>query len=255
MRRASCDAIVGADFRVVAGHALADVVQQRAEQQQFGAAARARDDRVEVAVVARSRIAGVEELGADRDRFQQVPVDGEAVVRVALRARPHVLPLREAGARGRLRDRAPRTPGPRPRRRAAGAGTRRAPTRPMSGPPSSAAGAAWRARTARRPRRRPRPLRARAAPDTGGSSVTMHPALAQQTRPRRATRSRCATRLLGPSRWSRTRLHTSWLTHATSRAERREVAHHRVGVGRQSDAGSATGGLAPAARAGRCARW
>ena len=62
--------------------------------------------------------------------------------------------------------------------------------------------------------------------DTGGSSVTT-------TRPSRrrtasaSTRSRCATRLLGPSRWSRTRLHTSWLTQATSRASvesRRTIA-------------------------------
>ena len=40
-------------------------------------------------------LARVEQARALRDRFEQVPVDGVAVVRVALRQRAHVLPLRE----------------------------------------------------------------------------------------------------------------------------------------------------------------
>ena len=41
------------------------------------------------------RIVGIEQRRALDDRFERVPVDGEPVVGVPLRARLHVLPLRE----------------------------------------------------------------------------------------------------------------------------------------------------------------
>ncbi len=81
---------VGADLRVVTGKSLADVVEERTEQQELRTPAGARDDAVEPGVAG---LAGVEQRGALRERFEQVPIDGEAVVRVALRTGPHVLPL------------------------------------------------------------------------------------------------------------------------------------------------------------------
>ena len=67
------DAVVG----VVAGIALAQVVEQRAHEQQVGATHRAHDV-----------------VGA-RHRLEEVTVDGEAVERVALRLAAHPLPLGE----------------------------------------------------------------------------------------------------------------------------------------------------------------
>ncbi len=57
----------------------------------------ARDDRLDVDLVTRlaTDLARIEEPRALRDRFEQVPVDGEPVVRVPLRARAHVRPLGE----------------------------------------------------------------------------------------------------------------------------------------------------------------
>ena len=109
-----------ADLRVIAGPALGDVVQQRAEEQQFRPAQARGDDGLHLVVRDAAAIARVEESRALGDGFEQVPVDGEAVVRVALRQRPHVLPFREQAARAHLRDRAPRTRAPRSRPRAGG---------------------------------------------------------------------------------------------------------------------------------------
>ena len=81
---------VGPDLRVVTGKSLADVVEERTEQQELRTPAGASDDAVEPGVVG---LAGVEQRGALRDGFEQVPIDGEAVVGVALRTGPHVLPL------------------------------------------------------------------------------------------------------------------------------------------------------------------
>ena len=80
-----------------------------------GPPARARDDRLDVDLVPglEPLLARVEQARALRDRLEQVTVDGVAVVRVALRPRAHVLPLREQPGRARLRGRAPRTPAPR----------------------------------------------------------------------------------------------------------------------------------------------
>ena len=77
--------------RVVAGLALGDVVEQRGEEQHVAPRARGRRRR-------RSRHpAGrrVEERRALGHRLERVPVDGEAVVGVALRPCPHVRPLGE----------------------------------------------------------------------------------------------------------------------------------------------------------------
>ena len=76
--------VLRADLGMVAGQALPDVVGERAEQQQLRAGA-SRDLAVETLLV--------EDAGALHYGFEQMPVDGEAVVRVALRPRPHVLPL------------------------------------------------------------------------------------------------------------------------------------------------------------------
>ena len=65
------DAVVG----VVAGATLAQIVQQRAHQQEIGPAHR-------------SHV-----VGGARDRLEQVTVDGEAVERVALRLAAHAVPL------------------------------------------------------------------------------------------------------------------------------------------------------------------
>ena len=62
---------------VVAGEALADVVQERAEHQQVGP------------------VGAGDEVGGVGGRLDQVPVDGEAVVGVALRLAPHRGPLRQ----------------------------------------------------------------------------------------------------------------------------------------------------------------
>ena len=62
---------------VVAGQSLAEVVQQRAHEQQVGPAHRAHDV-----------------VGAG-DCLEEVAVDGEAVERVALRFAPHAVPLGE----------------------------------------------------------------------------------------------------------------------------------------------------------------
>ena len=75
--------------RVVAGAALGDVVQQRGEQQHVAPAAPGH-----LAVEAGTqRVVRVEQRRALGDGLERVPVDGEAVVGVALRPRPHVLPL------------------------------------------------------------------------------------------------------------------------------------------------------------------
>ena len=66
-----------ADLGVVAGVALADVVQERAEHQQVGP------------------VGAGDERGRVGAGLHQVPVDGEAVVGVALRLAAHRLPLRE----------------------------------------------------------------------------------------------------------------------------------------------------------------
>ena len=66
------------DHAVVARPALADVVQQRADQQQVGPV----------------DVAG--QLGGGGRGLDQVPVDGEPVPRVALRQRAHPVPLRAA---------------------------------------------------------------------------------------------------------------------------------------------------------------
>ncbi len=68
------------DLGVVAGVALADVVEQRAEHEQV------------------RTCHAVDELCGVRRCFPQVPVDGEPVVRVALRLganRPHSGSIRE----------------------------------------------------------------------------------------------------------------------------------------------------------------
>ena len=104
---------------VVAGVALAEVVEQGAEHEQVGP------------------VDPVGERGGVGRRLPQVPVDGEAVVGVALRAAAHRRPLRAAGARGCRAGRAPRArrspggPGAAGRRarRAAPSGQRVAPRR------------------------------------------------------------------------------------------------------------------------------
>ena len=67
---------LGADDGVVALHPLPEIVEKRGEEQQVGAGA-TRHVAVEAVVVEQRRALG--------DRFEQVAVDGEAVVRVALR--------------------------------------------------------------------------------------------------------------------------------------------------------------------------
>ena len=77
------------DHRVIAGPTLGDVVQQCGEEQHFGA----RPTRHVTVKACAARIVRIEESGALRHRFERVPVDGEAVVRVALGTGAHVLPL------------------------------------------------------------------------------------------------------------------------------------------------------------------
>ena len=77
---------LGADFRVVARVPLADVVQQRAQQQEIRPCA-ARNLAVETLGIADRRALG--------DRLERMTVDGEPVVRVALRSCAHMLPLRQ----------------------------------------------------------------------------------------------------------------------------------------------------------------
>ena len=77
MRRADAVDDLHADVGVIARKALADVVQQRADEEQVGP--------LDVA----------DELGGVGGRLAQVPVDGEAVIGVALRLVPHRSPLWE----------------------------------------------------------------------------------------------------------------------------------------------------------------
>ena len=60
-----------ARFGVITGRALPEVVQQEPDEQEIGA------------------LHAVGELGSVRCRLEQVPIDGEAVERVALRPAPH----------------------------------------------------------------------------------------------------------------------------------------------------------------------
>ena len=71
----ACD--LDAGVGVVAGAALAEVVEERAQHEQVGAGH------------------GCGPRRRDRGGFEEVPVDGEAVVGVALRSRSHRLPLGE----------------------------------------------------------------------------------------------------------------------------------------------------------------
>ncbi len=72
--------VLGADERVVAWVALADVVQQRADEQQVGTV----------------DLAGV--VGGVRRGLEQVPVDGEAMHRVVLCPAAHRVPFRDQRA-------------------------------------------------------------------------------------------------------------------------------------------------------------
>src|SRR5436190_4705879 len=84
-----------ADFRMIAGHAFREVVQQRAEQQQLRSAAGTRDDGVDIDLATGrvAHLAGIEKARALCDRFEQMTIDGVAVVRVALRPRSNVFPF------------------------------------------------------------------------------------------------------------------------------------------------------------------
>ncbi len=82
-----------ADLRVVARPSLGDVVQQRAEQQQLRATRRARDDCVDVVRAAHVTVSRIEQPCALGDSLEQVPINCEAVVRVALGPRSHVFPF------------------------------------------------------------------------------------------------------------------------------------------------------------------
>ena len=93
--------------RVVARSTLGDVVEERAEEQQI-AARGAGGDAVEAGA---GGVVGIEQRGALGHRLERVPVDGEAVVRVALRPGAHRRPLGQEALPARPRDRATRTPG------------------------------------------------------------------------------------------------------------------------------------------------
>ena len=93
MRGADVGDQLDADLGVVAGVALADVVQQRADHEQVGA------------------VDPVDERGGVGRRLPQVPVDGEAVVGVALRLAADAAPTRAGSAPTGPSGRAPRPPG------------------------------------------------------------------------------------------------------------------------------------------------
>ena len=72
-------------FRVVTRAPLADVVEERAQQEEVGARTPC-DVTVEVV--------GLQDRRALGNRFERVTIDGEAVVGVPLRTRAHVRPFR-----------------------------------------------------------------------------------------------------------------------------------------------------------------
>ena len=123
------------------GSALAEVVEQGAEQQQVGP------------------IDAVGQRGRVGRRLPQVPVDGEAVVRVALRSAAHGAPTRAGCARAGHAGRATRT-------------------RRWRGDPGRAGRPARRAR--RRANGRPTPRRRRLGESVEGAARQQHAALRRQ---------------------------------------------------------------------------
>ena len=77
---------VGAQHRVVIRQALGDVMEQRTQQQQLRSRAPC-DLAIEASLVEKLRALG--------DGLEQVTINGESVIRVALRQGAHVRPLRE----------------------------------------------------------------------------------------------------------------------------------------------------------------
>ena len=184
-------------------------------------------------------VARVEQARALRDRLEQVPIDGVAVVRVALRPRADVLPFREQPGEHtfvieRLEHR------------------HRVVARTQQ-PHEAGALPHVPGRLARRAQARSSDVRSNGTACLGRGARGFE--RAQRRAPSRRRRRRCArgrraaTRLR-PSAWSatralrpsdrssvsRTRDHTSPAIHAISRAALREVVHERVG-GREVELG------------------
>ena len=201
------------DLGVIAGETLADVVQERTDDEKIGT------------------IDATGSLACVRGRLHQVPIDGEAVVRVALRLALHARPLGQhphpqTDLVQRLDDR----DGAMPRQqqfdrtaRAAGGqgdgkGGRSSPRRARV---SRANGASWVTDA----------VAACSPSDTSGSSSTESTLTSpsRRNKPGRMVRSRRASRPIGPRSDERTRCHMSSLAQARRRGSG-DRAHQCVGI-------------------------
>ena len=221
-----------------------------AREQQHVAPGSAGDIAVEAGT---RRVVGIEQRRALGHRFERVPVDGEAVVGVALRPRPHVLPLREQPheqtdvvERLEHRDRA-----------ATGARAARRTRRGRPGPTRRGA-RSCEPRRASRGRTAPAAVAARAAARSTGAVSTVASAV-ERDRARRAARRRRRARGRRPREAgrarpavARSRDQRSRVIHTTDARRRAERAHERVGVGRHRRARRPRPG--PGAGAGRIDR-